>query len=534
MSSQKPRVAVRGSERVALQGTLIGAPDPNQRIEVTVRVRRRNPLPDSAALEAQAVQPKQRRHLSREAFEAAYGADPEDIAKVEEFAHEHGLTTVTASAARRSVVLAGTVAAMSEAFGVYLAHYQTPEGIHRGRTGVVSVPEDLVDIVEGVFGLDNRPQARPHFRRLNGSEGLAPNLAQSFSYSPDQLAKLYSFPQDVNGKGQCIAIIELGGGFRTQDLTTYFAHLGIPKPKVVAVSVDGGHNQPSTPDSDDGEVMLDIEVAGAVAPGAKIVVYFAPNTDQGFLDAITTAIHDNHNKPSVISISWGSAEKNWTPQAMQTFDQAFQSAAHLGVTVCAAAGDDGSADRVNDGRQHVDFPASSSFVLACGGTHVEAPPAGPISLETVWNHGPGNGATGGGISDVFDLPAYQANAQVPPSANPDHRVGRGVPDIAADADPSTGYRVRVDGQDMVIGGTSAVAPLWAGLIALLNQKQGTPAGFINPFLYSHVAGVFKDITVGNNGAYPAHTGWDACTGLGSANGTALVHALLGQMPAGSA
>ena len=166
MSSQKPRVAVRGSERVALQGAQIGAPDPNERIEVTVRVRRRNPLPDSALLEARAVQPEQRRHLSREEFEATYGADPDEIAKVEEFAHEHGLTTVEASGARRSVILAGTVAAMSEAFGVYLAHYQTPAGMHRGRTGVVTVPEDLAEIIEGVFGLDNRPQAKPDIQRL--------------------------------------------------------------------------------------------------------------------------------------------------------------------------------------------------------------------------------------------------------------------------------------------------------------------------------------------------------------------------------
>src|SRR5207253_4377721 len=188
MSSQKPRVAVRGSERVALQGAQIGAPDPNERIEVTVRVRRRNPLPDSALLEARAVQPEQRRHLSREEFEATYGADPDEIAKVEEFAHEHGLTTVEASGARRSVILAGTVAAMSEAFGVYLAHYQTPAGMHRGRTGVVTVPEDLAEIIEGVFGLDNRPQAKPHFRRSKSNEGFAHDLAQSFSYSPDQLA----------------------------------------------------------------------------------------------------------------------------------------------------------------------------------------------------------------------------------------------------------------------------------------------------------------------------------------------------------
>jgi kumamolisin len=336
----------------------------------------------------------------------------------------------------------------------------------------------------------------------------------------------------VDGTGECIALVELGGGFNPTDLNNYWSQLNLSKtPTVSAVSVGNGSNSPTgDPSGPDGEVMLDIEVAGSIAPGARIVAYFAENTDAGFLNAITTAVHDTTNNPSVLSISWGGPESSWTQQAMTSMDEAFQSAAALGVTVCVAAGDNGSSDGVTtDTLNHVDFPASSPNVLACGGTTLEAS-GNTIASEVVWNELANNeGATGGGISDVFPLPSYQASANVPPSANPGGRVGRGVPDVAGDADPSTGYDTLVDGQSGVIGGTSAVAPLWAGLIALINQDMGKPAGFINPLLYQNVSeDETNDITQGNNGAYSAGHGWDACTGLGSPIGTAVEASLSGQ------
>jgi kumamolisin len=442
------------------------------------------------------------------------------MAKVEAFAKEHGLKVVEASAARRTLVLSGTAAQLSTAFGVKLARYEHPEGTYRGRSGPIYVPSKLSSIVQAVLGLDDRPQAKPHLRAFKKRQG-------GVSYTPPQLARLYDFPKGVDGSGQCIGIVELGGGYTSQDLKAYFASLSIPMPKVIAVGVDGGSNSPTgDPSGPDGEVMLDVEVAGGVAPGAQIVVYFAPNTDRGFLDAITTAVHDSQNKPSVISISWGSAESNWTSQATQAFDQAFQAAAVMGVTVCCAAGDGGSSDGESDGLAHVDFPASSPHALACGGTRLMSK-GGVIASEVVWNDEPGGGATGGGVSDVFPLPAWQSSANVPPSANPGGHVGRGVPDICADADPVTGYDVRVDGQTTVFGGTSAVAPLWAGLIALMNQQLGRPIGYLNPLLYGKVnnIGGLHDITMGNNGAYSARPGWDACTGLGSPDGSKLLTSL---------
>ena len=526
MHSQRSKVL--GSDRTPVPGArAVGPVAADERLEVTVRLRPKTALQSLAATGALEDQPpKERRYLSREAYVETHGADPQDVAKVESFAQDQGLQVVEKGAARRSVVLSGTTAAFNAAFGVQLEQFDHPEGSYRGRTGPVTVPADLAGIVEGVFGLDNRPQAKPHFQR-QGANGVAAAHTVVRAFTPRELAKLYDFPTGLDGTGQCIALIELGGGFRPGDLQKYFAELGLPMPDVKAVSVDGGKNHPTTTDSADGEVMLDIEVAAAVAPKARIVVYFAPNTSQGFLDAVTKALHDNVNKPSVISISWGNPESRWTVQAMQEFDKAFQAAAALGVTICCASGDNGSGDGEGDSRAHVDFPSSSPFALACGGTKVVASGTA-ITAEVVWNEA-SDSSTGGGVSSFFPLPTYQSTAHVPNSANPNGGPGRGVPDVAGDADPVTGYRVRVDGQEFVIGGTSAVAPLWAGLIALINQKLQKPVGFLNPLLYGSLTGkgLFRDISAGNNGAYAARKGWDACTGWGSPDGAKLLKALGG-------
>ncbi|PSB26202.1 S53 family peptidase [Stenomitos frigidus] len=522
MSSHHSHQPLPGSERTMLPGARqMGPVKPEEPMEVSVYLKARG---SAKALEALANQlPGQRQHLSQAEFAAQQGADPDAIAKVEAFAHEHNLTIVDVNPARRVIVLAGTATMMSSAFQVELHYYEHPQGHFRGRTGTVQLPADLIPIVEGVFGLDDRPQARAHYRRLETRAAAQATTA----YTPPQLAALYDFPTQLNGQGQSIAIIELGGGYRSSDLRAYFSRLGLPLPKVVSVSVDRGRNSPSTADSADGEVELDIQVAGAIAPAARLVVYFAPNSDRGFLDAVTTAIHDTRYRPSVISISWGGPESTWTAQALQAMDQAFQSAAALGVTVCCAAGDGGSSDGVTDGRAHVDFPASSPYALACGGTRLESA-NGQVTSEVVWNN-TGKGATGGGISDVFALPAWQVGAGIPPSSNPDGRVGRGVPDVAGDADPETGYQIQVDGQLFVFGGTSAVSPLWAGLLALINQKLGKAVGYLNPVLYQQLAqtSVLRDVTSGNNGAYQANPGWDACTGLGSPDGAKLLQALTG-------
>jgi kumamolisin len=505
---------------------LSGKISPEERVEVTIRVRRK---PGAGSPKVGG------KPLTRDEFRAAYGADPADIDKIEKFANENGLEIVQTSVAQRAVRLSGPVSAMKAAFGVQLRSYKTPQmkKTFRGRTGTISVPKEIASAIEGVFGLDNRPQARPHFRIRSVRRGLTPRADAAKPMTPPQVAKLYNFPPGLKGSGQCIAILELGGGFRTTDLTAYFKGLGIKKPKITAVSVNGGHNEPDGPSKDaNGEVMLDIEVAGAVAPGANIAVYFAPNTDEGFLGGLNAAIHDSVRNPSVISISWGNPEAAWTDQAKRDFDSACADGAAMGITVTASAGDHGAPDTDDpaERRANADFPASSPNVLACGGTRLVGDASG-ITAETVWNNHDG-WATGGGVSEFFGLPAYQKKAGVPKSGNPGGKVGRGVPDVCGNADSDTGFIIRVDGANQVIGGTSAVSPLWAGLIAVLNSGRPQPVGFITPKLYAlnASANALRDVTDGDNGVnkvkgYKAKAGWDPCTGLGSPHGTNLLGAL---------
>ncbi|MGI8772813.1 MAG: S53 family peptidase [Acidobacteriaceae bacterium] len=492
------------------QGKAMGPTPANQEITVTVVLKRRQPL-NVAALGG--------RQMSRQEYLDQYGATEGAIEQIRAFAARHGLTVVETNRARRRVFLRGTAQQLQAAFGVTLQDYEHAGGRFHALTGMISVPETELAVVETVLGLDTRPVARPHIRYLREIVNTNPNAAAA-SFTSPQIAKVYDFPTGVNGAGECIALIELGGGFTASDIQTYFLQLGLTPPAVVAVPVDGGSNAPGDPSGADGEVALDIQVAGGIAPGARIAVYFAPNTNQGFQDAISAAIHDTTNKPSVISISWGGPESSWPQNALTSFDNTMQTAAALGVTITVASGDSGSSDGVSDGANHVDFPASSPHVLACGGTDLTVSGAKRQS-ETVWNDmAQGGGATGGGVSGFFARPTWQSGVNVPAPAG--GAGGRGTPDVAGDAAPASGYQILVDGQSETVGGTSAVAPLWAALIALSNQKAGKPAGFINPALYAAGESGFFDVTKGSNGSFSAGTGWDPCTGLGSPDGAKIV------------
>lgn len=503
--AEQSRVVLPGSEKAPAPTLVRVKPTPpRSKMTVSVIVKPKAPL----KINRRGGRDSGPSRVTRAEFKKHHAADADAFKIVRAFAREFNLKVESdpASAVRRTLQLTGTAADMQKAFGVELRQTAIDGAECRVREGGIRIPSSLAEVVEAVLGLDNRPQAKPHFRLLKK------HAAPPSSFTPPQVAKAYQWPSSANGVGQTIGIIELGGGYRQADITAYFKTLGLAAPAITAVLVDGGKNQPTTASSADGEVMLDIEVAASVAPGAKVAVYFAPNTDQGFIDAITTAVHDTKNKPSVISISWGGPESTWTQQSMASLDAACQSAAALGVTITAAAGDDGSTDGGTG--NNVDFPASSPHVLACGGTKLDANGETIVS-EVVWNElANQEGATGGGVSNVFALPSWQANANVPSPAG--GVGGRGVPDVAGDADPTTGYTIRVDGQTSVIGGTSAVAPLWAGLVAVANQQLGAQVGFIQPAIYAAKASAaFNDVQAGNNGAFNAGPGWDACTGLGS-------------------
>ena len=523
MSTQNPqhslsRVSFPKSERKTHPGaTVAGRTDPQRNISVSIIVKRKNRLDLETMIG---------RHVSQQEFTEKYGADPANFEQLRDFAHKHGLTVDegASSLARRTMVMRGPANKMESAFGVTLNDYEQAGKQFHSYTGTISMLREYAEPVEAVLGLDNHPIAMPHFRLLDKQKKGRPKRDPSLTpFNPPQVAQLYNFPMGVNGAGQTIGIIELGGGYNASDLSSYFAGLGIAEPRVTAVSVDGATNTPNLPSSPsdpnaDGEVGLDIEVAGSIAPGANIAVYFTPNTSQGFIDAVTTAIHDTANgPPSVISISWGSAESNWTSQSMTVLDEACQSAVALGITITVASGDNGSSD--GESGNNVDFPASSPHVLSCGGTELTAA-NGVIQQEVVWNdQSQGGGASGGGVSSVFPIPPWQMKSNVPKP--PTSGGGRGVPDVAGDASPETGYNVLFDGQSAVVGGTSAVAPLWAALIALLNQQCGSNIGLANLALYQNAENGFHDITQGNNGSYSAGPGWGPCTGLGSPNGSQL-------------
>ena len=516
-----PRTPLAGSERRPVAGSRqTGKPNPDEVARVTVVLRPRSPDEQRALIERLGSQPPRKRaYLTRREFEIRFGSTPDELRKVTEFARDSGLKVLETSSAKRSVVLSGAIANLESAFQVSLANYIHPtRGSYRGRTGPVYITPELAPLVSAVLGLDNRRQASAHIR-------FRPAASPGVSYTPPQVASLYEFPKGVDGSGQTVGILELGGGYSMKDIQTYCSNLGIAPPSVTAVSIDGATNSPTGDDNGpDSEVLLDIEIVGTVAPKAQILVYFAPNTDAGFVDATNTAVH-GQAEPGVVSISWGSAESEWTTQGSQSLDQAFQDAATLGFTVLSASGDNGSSDGVNDGLAHVDFPASSQYVIGCGGTRI-AVSSGKITSQVVWDDLPNGGATGGGVSDVFALPSWQTSAGVPPSVNPGSRVGRGVPDVAADADPSTGYSILVDGKQIPVGGTSAVAPLWSGLLTLIGQSIGKPVGYVNPILYGETSRVaFTDVVSGNNGAYKAGPGWSACTGWGSPIGAKLLAAL---------
>lgn len=508
------RVPLSGSERAPVPGARrVGDVDPQSDVDLTIVVRR---PPGSGAGTA---------------------ADPADVDAIERFVRDAGMQVVSADATRRVVTVRGTAAQATAAFDVELGDYEADGVTYRGREGSVCLPPGVADRIDAVLGLDDRPQARMHLK-LGAPIGEAelPHAAPDATPPhpvplwPAQVATLYSFPTGVDGAGQTIGIIELGGGYTDADLDAYFAKVGVYRPQIVAVPVDKGGNAPGG--DADGEVLLDIEVCGAIAPGATIVVYFADPSDRGFYDALSTAVHDTAHKTSVITISWGGPEDSWTEQARRAFDDVLADAAALGITVFAAAGDHGAGDAAGDGKAHVDFPASSPHMIACGGTTLVGTD-GAIVSEIVWNDGDG-WATGGGISDAFPVPSWQT-VTLPGNLNKTGKPGRGVPDVAGNADITSGYIVLVDGKYSPVGGTSAVAPLYAALTALVNEALGHPVGDLLPKLYGMPvdAGVFRDVTSGDNAVpassygpktagYAAGTGWDACTGLGSIDGTTLV------------
>lgn len=515
---------------------------PNQWMEVTVGVMRKQDLPSLASIEK--LKPRDRKYLTRDELEKKYGSSEDAINKITAFAHAHNLQVTREEPISARMRLAGTVEDISKAFSVSMFDYhQDKLGDFHGHTGPVLIPEDLKDSVTGVFGFNNHRHLRRHPAMAEVAiltpMAAAASVRQPW-FKPPDLATIYNFPK-ATGKGQCIALLEFGGGVEADSVTAYFNNLGIPQPNVLTIPVNHVSVDPAADPDSTGEVMLDIDVAGALAPDATIAVYFSTFDEKGLIDAISAVVADKTNDPSVVSISWGWDENQkfqnsilWTPAAIDHISHSFLAAALLGITVCVSTGDDGSEAQVQDGRAHVNYPATDPSVLAVGGTtlHKKSGSKPAIASEVVWNDGPGNG-TGGGISDYIPVPTWQSGV-VQASINPTHFKGRGIPDVAANADPDTGYLTYSGGKFGIVGGTSAAAPLWGALIALCNQQLNARVGNFNALLYSTIgpAKVLHDITKGNNdtdgllsGQFAAKAGWDPCTGWGTPDGEKLLAAL---------
>lgn len=357
--------------------------------------------------------------------------------------------------------------------------------------------------------------------------------------SAAEIAKRYRFPRDLTGKGECIAILVFGGAPCFSDFVHFFEqHIGaVPDLRFENVTSTNPSHLNSRQDV---ETALDIQIAGALAPGARIVAYFSTNDEKGWVDTVFRAIHDDENRPTVLSISWGATEDSWSVDAIQTLNKMFEDAAALGITVCAASGDEGCAMDL-DGHCRVTFPASSPFVLACGGTS----PA-TEEREVVWTVKNAN-ASGGGISDRIARPRWQPPPSqvllppIPSRRNPAFD-GRQLPDVSGIA--SDFYTAYVGGAYRNgAAGTSAVAPVWSALIARLNQGlrvHGLPRiGYFHPVLYTSrsVQQSFRSVVTGHNdpfgdNGYHARPGWNFCTGWGSPDGTALFEALCSQLVPG--
>ena len=335
---------------------------------------------------------------------------------------------------------------------------------------------------------------------------LKPELAaQAAPWNVKNLCAAYNWPSKLAGGG-VIAIVELGGGWVSSDIAAFFQSLGQPTPSITDISVDGTQNQPNQGGSAgdaDVEVALDIEVAGAsyyaaTGQAAAIRMYWS----QDIASAVKMAADDGCD---VCSISWGADEANWGKTAAEQMEATAAAATQAGMVVFAAAGDNDSSDG-GPTPANVDVPSSCPHVIGCGGTNKTS------TSETVWNDNPGqtNGeGTGGGYSTIFPVQSFQVDAPPPPAGSTAGK-GRMVPDVAGDADPQTGYRIFVHGSETIVGGTSAVAPLFAGLFAAF----GTKLGFVTPKLWRN-PGAFRDITQGSNGFYSAGPGPDPCSGLGS-------------------
>lgn len=517
------RVPLVGSDRVAPEGaTLIGDVDPDERITIVVHVKRRTPDRFQVGSEGdlnRLAKPVTRRALASQRRRTHGRA----TARIRKLAAHYGLTVERIDFVARIVVLQGAAWQMAEIFGAMLRIYDDGQCRFRARVGQLLVPAEVAPYVRAILGFDQRPMHAPKpFVRAQAGVGAGAGLW------PTQMAALYGIPLDHDVSSVCVGIVALGGGYLASDLTAALTAMDRVPPVVIDVPEGGNDNAYKGGTTSDREIALDLQILAGLLPRAKIVVYFAGDSIDSLTAAIHQAVFDDVHRPQVISVSWGSAEKFWTDTGRDAMQAVLADAARLRVSVLFAAGDELATGGLSDHKVHVWFPASSPYAIGCGGTlPTLTSGAASIATETVWKEG--FAGTGGGISDVFPVPAYQSQLALPPSQN-DGKLRRGVPDVACAAASTPGYRIVVGGVEMALDGTSGATPLWAALVAIANAARGEPVGRLNSLLYANPA-AFRPITQGDNRVdgkgYEAgpNSAWNACTGLGVPKGADIIAAL---------
>jgi kumamolisin len=438
MARARTHVALARPERTLLPAAVPrGAADLREEVEVTLKLRRRRTLPEFVDRPARALSPA--------AFAERYGAAREDVRKVTATLARLGLRILSVDHRARSVHVTGEVGTLEKVFQVRLLHYEHESGTFRGRLGPLHLPRALSGLVDGVFGLDDRNVVR---RRGSNTRRTRLRITSPWRrpwYFPAEMAEAYGFPQG-DGAGQTITLLEFGGGYFPGNMAAFSKAAGLPLARIIPIGVNGART--NARDGQQIEVMLDVQIVASLCPAATIPVYFCHHAEKGWIDGRDAAIHSNDHPPTVVSISWGSAEDHagWTLGAIKSVNELLKEAAMLGMTVCVASGDDDSRDQVNDGHAHVDFPAASPYVLAVGGTRLRKT-RGRL-VEVAWKDGNGRGSSSGaGVSLRFDRPPWQT-AHID-SVNPRAIAGRCVPDVAANASTETGYYTVFNGRAQV-------------------------------------------------------------------------------------
>ncbi len=511
----RQRNTEHGSYRARPDGaTVVGDVDPTTTLTLALHFKRRSAKRPSAGSNddlAALLEPATRETLDARRSRS-HGAVAE---RIESYMRREGFQVRDVNVTGRRMLVEGPALLLAALFGASLSVYSDGRRTFRARSGRLRIPREIAPWTRAVLGFDQRTQALPQM--LDGTGG---------GMWPSDVARLYGVPLDIDVSRQCVGIIALGGGYKSSDLAAAMAAMGRAPPVVVERSVLGVGNQYEQGSSADAEIALDLQVLAGILPAARIVIYFTANTAQGIAEAIHQAVFDEENRPQVLSVSWGSPEKYWNADTLGAMQATLADAVRRRISVIAASGDYLATGGATDGRAHVWFPASSPYVLGCGGTAIELD-GSTIRNESVWHEG--DIGTGGGVSEVFSVPDYQSTTKLPLSTSTG-KSGRGVPDISALAARTPGYRIVLDGESIVKEGTSAATPLWASIVAIANARRGVPVGLVHPILYASPS-VLRPITTGDNRidgiGYEATNGWSACTGLGAPIGADLVTALGG-------